>query len=165
MGANIIGQVLLDQYQVIEFISSGGMGAVYRVLDLRRSVYLAMKVLHAELADDPSILKRFKREARALGKLAHPNIVPFYGIFQARDFLFLLEKFIDGPTLKQIISEKPTKRLTIFEALTYLKALSAALGYAHANGVVHCDVKPGNILINRDGTIYLADFGIARHTE
>jgi len=165
MGSNLISQVLLDQYQVIEFISSGGMGAVYRVLDLRRNSYLAMKVLHAELADDPSILKRFKREARALGKLAHPNIVPFYGIFQARDFFFLLEKYIDGPTLKQIIFEKPGKRLSIFETLTFLKALCAALGYAHANGVVHCDVKPGNVMVDRGGTIYLTDFGIARHAE
>src|SRR3972149_638759 len=165
MSTNPIGQTLLHQYGVDAFIAPRGMGAVYRVWDLKRNVPLAMKVLHAELAEDPSVFKRFQREARALQKLAHPNIVPFYGLFQAQDIAFLLERFVDGPTLKDILRQRQGKPLPIEETLAYLKALSAAIGYAHANGVVHCDIKPGNVMIDPGGNVYLTDFGIARHTE
>ncbi len=160
---NPIGQTLLNQYRVDAFIASGGMGAVYRVSDLNRNVPLAMKVLHTDLAEDPSIFRRFEREARALKKLAHPNIVPFYGLFKTSDFAFLLEQYVDGPTLKDVLRQR--KVLPIEEALVYLKALSAALGYAHVHRVVHCDVKPGNVMIDRGGSIYLTDFGVARHAE
>ncbi len=161
---NPIGQTVLNQYRVDAFVASGGMGAVYRVLDLKRNVPLAMKVLHADLAEDPSVFKRFEREARALKKLTHPNIVPFYGLFKTGDLAFLLEQYIDGPTLKQMLRQRGAP-LPVEEALIYLKALCAALGYAHAHGVVHCDVKPGNVMIDRGGNIYLTDFGVARHAE
>jgi len=111
------------------------------------------------------MFKRFQREARALQKLAHPNIVPFYGLYQTMDMAFMLERFVDGPSLKDVLKGNKGKPLTTDETLTYIKALSAALGYAHANGVVHCDVKPGNVMIDRGGSIYLTDFGIARHAE
>jgi serine/threonine protein kinase len=163
--ANLVGQTLLDQFRVDAFVASGGMGAVYKVWDVKRNVSLAMKVLHAELADDPAVYKRFEREARALRKLAHPNIVPFYGLFKTDEFAFLLEQYVDGPTLKQVLKRQSGKPLPIEQTLIYLKALSAGLGYAHANGVVHCDVKPGNVMIDRGGSIYLTDFGIARHAE
>lgn len=165
MSSNIIGKVLLEQFRVDAFVASGGMGVVYRVWDLKRNVPLAMKVLHIELADDPSVFKRFKREANALKKLAHPNIVPFYGLYQTMDFAFLLERFIDGPSLQDILRQQKGKPLDKVSALTYLKALCAALGYAHANGVVHCDVKPGNIMFDQGGNIYVTDFGVARHAE
>jgi formylglycine-generating enzyme required for sulfatase activity/predicted Ser/Thr protein kinase len=165
MSPNLIGQTLLNQFRVDAFIATGGMGAVYRVWDLKRNVPLAMKVLHSDLAEDPSVFKRFKREANALKKLAHPNIVPFYGLYQTKDFAFLLERYVDGPSLKEIIREHLGKPIPINEVLIYTKALSAALGYAHANGVVHCDVKPGNVMVDRGGNIYLTDFGIARHAE
>ena len=165
MSRDLVGQILLDRYRVDTFIESGGSAAVYRVWDLKRNVSLAMKVLHGDLAEDPTILKRFQREANALKKLAHPNIVPFYGMYQARSLIFLLEHFIDGPSLKDVLRNRQNKILPMNETLTYLKALSAALGYAHVNGVVHCDIKPGNVLIDRGGNIYLTDFGIARHSE
>ena len=164
MSGNIIGKTLLNQFRVDAFIASGGMGTVYRVWDLKRNVPLAMKVLHADLAEDPSILKKFQREARALQKLAHPNIVPFYGLHQTSDFFFLLEKYIDGPTLKDVLREKRSQP-SLEEALFYFTALCSALGFAHHNGVVHCDIKPGNVMVDRGGSIYLADFGIARHAE
>ena len=163
--SDLIGKILLNQYRVDAFIAAGGMGAVYRVWDLKRNVPLAMKVLHAELAEDPSVFKHFQREGRALQKLAHPNIVPFYGLYQTMDFAFMLERFVDGPSLKDILKRQKGAPLAIDEALIYLKALCAALGYAHVNGVVHCDVKPGNVIIDRGGNIYLTDFGIARHAE
>ncbi len=159
----LTGKVLLGRFRVERFIAAGGMGVVYQVFDLKRRVPLAMKVLHAELAEDPSIFKRFKREANALKKLAHPNIVPFYGLYQTMDFAFLLEGYVDGPTLKEVLKRKG--RLSAEEALTVLKGVSAALSYAHAHGVVHCDVKPGNVMLDSGGRVYLTDFGIARHAE
>ncbi|MGD2251598.1 MAG: DUF2817 domain-containing protein [Anaerolineales bacterium] len=161
----LVHQVLDNQYRVEAFVAAGGMGTVYRVWDLKRNVPLAMKVLHGELAEDPSVFKLFQREARALKKLAHPNIVPFYGLFRSDDIAFLLERFIEGPTLKQILKQRGGKPLPEAEALPYLKALSSALGYAHAHGVVHCDVKPGNVMVDRGGAIYLTDFGVARHAD
>src|ERR1044071_1022493 len=109
--ANLINQTLLDQYRVEAYVASGGMGAVYRVWDLKRSVPLAMKILHSDLADDPHIFKRFKREANALKRLTHPNIVQFYGIFQTLDFAFMLERYIDGPSLKDTLREQAGKAL------------------------------------------------------
>jgi serine/threonine protein kinase len=162
MSTNLTGQVLLKQFRVDAFVASGGMGTVYKVWDLQRNVPLAMKVLHSDLAEDPSILKYFQREANALRKLTHPNIVPFYGFFHADELTFLLESYITGPTLKQILKGKP---IPVLVMLSYLKALCAALGYAHSFGVVHCDVKPGNVMIDRGGNILLMDFGIARHAE
>lgn len=163
--ANIVGQILLNQFRVDAFIASGGMGAVYRVWDLKRNVPLAMKILHSDLAEDPHMFKRFKREANALKKLTHPNIVQFYGLFQTSDIAFILERFVDGPSLKDVLRQQAGKPISVQETLTYFKAVSSALGYAHANGVVHCDVKPGNILIDRGGFIYLTDFGLARHAD
>jgi eukaryotic-like serine/threonine-protein kinase len=165
MNTNLIGSVLLNQYRVDNFIAAGGMGAVYRVWDLKRDVPLAMKVLHADLAEDPVIFKRFQREANALKKLTHPNIVPFYGLFNSLDMAFLLEAFVDGPSLGDILRRYQGRPLPLNETLVFLKGLCAALGYAHANGVAHCDVKPGNVMVDRGGNIYLTDFGIARHTE
>jgi serine/threonine protein kinase len=163
MDTNLTGQVLLNQFRVDSFIASGGMGAVYRVWDIKRNVPIAMKVLHTDLAEDPAVVKRFQREAQTLQNLAHPNIVPFYGLYQVSGISFLLERYVDGPTLKQILSQSPGRRLSVGEAMIYLKALCAALGYAHAYGVVHCDVKPGNVMTDQGGNIYLTDFGVARY--
>jgi eukaryotic-like serine/threonine-protein kinase len=164
LSSSLVGQTLLSRFRVDAFIASGAMGDVYKVWDLQRNVALAIKVLHADLVDDPTMIKAFKRDANALEKLAHPNIVPFYGFYQTSDFLFLLMSFIDGPSLKEILHSRG-KPLDVSEALAYLKAVSAALGYAHAKAVVHCDVKPGNVMVNNAGQIYLTDFGIARHAE
>src|SRR5512137_2701084 len=136
MSTNIVGRTLLNEFRVDAFVDKGGMGVVYRVWDLKRNVPLAMKVLHSDLAEDPAVFKRFRREANALRKLAHPNIVPFYGLYQSQEFAFLLERYVDGPSLKEILREKHGKPMPVDEVLTYLKSLSAALGYAHANGVV-----------------------------
>jgi eukaryotic-like serine/threonine-protein kinase len=117
MSEIIVGQILLNQFRVEAFVASGGMGAVYRVWDLKRNVPLAMKVLHSELAEDPVVFKRFQREANALKKLAHPNIVQFFGLYQSQDFAFLLERFIDGPSLKDILRQHQGQPLAVRDAL------------------------------------------------
>jgi serine/threonine-protein kinase len=156
----LIGQTLLGQFHVDAFVASGSMGAVYLVTDLKRNAPLAMKVLHADLADDPTVFKRFQREAQALRQLKHPNIVPFYGLYQDQSATFLLEAFIPGSSLQQILREN--HKLPVKEVLAYMKGLCAALGYAHSLNIVHCDVKPGNVMVDHKGGIYLTDFGIAR---
>jgi serine/threonine protein kinase len=165
MGNPVMGQVLLDQFKVEAFIDSGGMGAVFRVRDLKRNVHLAMKTLHSELAEDASIFKRFRREAVALSKLSHPNIVRTYGLYQAEEFAFLLQDFIDGMSLKNLLEQRSDRQLSIQETMTVMNALCSALGFAHANGIIHCDIKPANVMLDRSGHVYLTDFGIARHAD
>ena len=137
-----VGSVLINRYRVEAFIAAGGMGAVYRVWGLKRNAPLAMKVLHADLADDPAMFHRFQREANALKKLAHPNIVLFYGLYHSSGLAFLLEAFIDGPTLKELLKHGADRPLTVIGVLTYLKGLASALGHAHTNGVVAARLSP-----------------------
>lgn len=165
MSSNIIGQVVANQFRVDAFISSGGMGTVFRVWDLERNVPLAMKVLHADLAEDQEIFELFQREARALWKLEHPNIIPFYGFYQTPSHNLLLQLYIDGPTLKDVISHCSGNILPTRDVLCIMKSLCSALGFAHNKNVIHCDIKPANVMIDRGGKVYLGDFGIARHAE
>ncbi len=168
---NLLHQVLLNRFEVESFIAAGGMSAVYKVWDVQRSAYLAMKVLQLDEVWESagrtpaSAYRRFQREAEHLKRLTHPNIVPFYGLYSAGDLHFLLEGFVNGPSLKAIFHERRGKPLALPDALAFLRALCASLGYAHAQGVVHCDVKPSNVLIDTGGTIYLTDFGIAQRVE
>ena len=165
MSSNLVGKVVANQFRVDAFISAGGMGTVFRVWDLKRNVPLAMKVLHADLAEDQTMFERFKREARALRKLEHPNIVPFYGLYQVPSLIFLLERFIDGPTLKEVLAQRSASVMRAENVLCIIKALCSAVGYAHSNNVIHCDIKAANVMIDQGGQIYLGDFGIARHAE
>jgi len=165
MRGDLMGETLLNQFRVDGFIAAGGMATIYRVWDLQRSVPLAMKVLHPELASDPSFIARFEREARTLQALVHPHIVPFYGIYRAGDLTFLLERYIDGPSLDEVLRRRGGSPLPLVEALVYFKALYTSLGYAHAQGIIHCDVKPGNVLIDQGGSVYLTDFGISRYMD
>ena len=160
-----IGTTLLDRFRVENFIAAGGMATIYRVWDMTRGVPLAMKVLHPELADDPAFIARFTREARALESLSHPHIVPFYGLYKDGDLTFMLEQYIDGPSLDEVLRRRNGSALPVKEALVFFKALYTSLGYAHAQGIIHCDVKPGNVLIDQGGRVYLTDFGIARYAE
>jgi serine/threonine protein kinase len=163
--SSLIGRKLLDTYRVDEFIASTRTSVVYKAWHLQGNVPLAIKVLRMDLTEDPSAIKLFQREARALEKLSHPNIVPFYGLYQSSLGLFLVEKYIDGATLKDIIRKRDNKTFSINETLVFLKVICTALNYAHNYGVVHCDIKPGNIMVDRSGKIFLADFGVARHAE
>jgi serine/threonine protein kinase len=171
MSSNLIGKIINNRYRIEEYLDSGGMGVVFRVWDIQGNVPLAMKMMRIDQFDDPDLLKVFKREAAALKQLPHPNIIPFYGLCETKDYICILEKFVDGPdflenpNLKDFIKTKKNKRLSIDETLVILKSISAALGFAHEHGVVHCDVKPANVMIDRGGSIYLGDFGIARHAD
>src|SRR5512139_1728023 len=126
MRREIIGETLLNQFRVENYIASGGMATIYRVWDIQRNVPLAMKVLHPELSEDPAFISRFQREAQSLQMLVHPHIVPFYGLYQDNDLTFLLERYIDGPSLDEVLrwqSGRPQPQpLPLLDALVIYKA-------------------------------------------
>ena len=159
--ANLIGKTIKNRYRVVEFLGRGGMAEVYKVEDTQRGVYLAIKVLREDLGEDKVFLRRFQCEAQNLAKLQHPNIVRFYGLEQEGRLAFILMDFIEGTTLRGVIfdANKPLPNQLIIEIFT---PVCKALHYAHQTGIVHCDVKTSNIMIDKHGTVYLADFGIAR---
>ena len=162
--ATLIGKTLKNRYRVDELLGRGGMAEVYKVYDLQRGVPLAMKVLREDLAEDRVFLRRFQREAQNLAKLQHPNIVRFYGLEQEDRLAFILMEYIEGSTLRGKIFDAHGP-LTDREVLEIMEPVCSALSYAHQQGIVHCDLKSANIMIDKAGKVYLTDFGIARMTD
>jgi serine/threonine protein kinase len=159
--SDLIGQTLAGRFLVEAFVGRGGMAEVYKVWDQRRATYLAMKVLREDLAEDKIFLRRFRREAQTLSRLQHPHIVRYYGLEQEGLLAFILMDFITGSSLRREIFET-TQPLSSKRTIEIMRPVCAALHYAHSLGYVHCDVKPGNILIEHTGRILVSDFGIAR---
>lgn len=158
------GTILNSRYRIDEFIGRGGMAEVYKVWDLQRSVTLAIKVLNPELAEDKVFLRRFQREAQILSKLQHPNILRFYGLESSDGLVYLVLDYVDGITLRRLIhlESKPLNPEMVSEIVN---PVCSALFYAHKLGVVHCDIKPANIMIDQTGKVLVTDFGISRITE
>jgi len=146
------------QLEVEELIGQGGMGRVFRARQPHLNRTVALKLLSAERADDPEWQERFTREARALARLSHPNIVQVYD-FGDKPVPFLLMEHVDGVNLRQAMD---TGGLTTGEALALIPKLCDALQYAHEHGVLHRDIKPENILIDTEGRVKLVDFGLAK---
>ena len=163
--ATLVGKILKNRYRVDESLGRGGMAEVYRVWDLQRDVPLAMKVLREDLAHDVVFLKRFEREAKTLSKLQHPNIVRFYGLEQDDMLVFMLMDYIEGESLREEIFRSRGKGMSLERILEIMHPVCSALNYAHQSGIVHCDLKPGNILIDKSGKVFISDFGIARHID
>jgi len=162
--SSLTGKNLKDRYQVNEFLGRGGMAEVYKVWDSKRMTFLAMKVLHEDLALDKIFMRRFQREAQTLAKLQHPNIVRFFGLEQDDRRAFMLLDFIEGETLKsQIFDAKGS--MPLGQIRKVMRSLCGALQFAHSEGLVHCDIKPGNVMVDKHGKVLLSDFGIARMTD
>jgi len=161
---DLIGTILSQRYRVVQFAGHGGMADVYKVWDTQRSVHLAMKVLREDLAEDEIFLRRFRREAEILTRLQHPFIIRSYGLVQSDGLAFLLMDFIEGSTLRKEIFNRKTP-WTLEQVFAVMRPVCSALNFAHTQGLVHCDVKPANIMITLARDILLADFGIARLTE
>ena len=147
------------QLEILELIGQGGMGAVYKARQPSLDRLVALKILPSQGADDPGFAERFAREARALARLNHPNIVAVYDYGQAGDFHFFLMEFVDGATLRQI---ERAGQLSPGEALQIVPQICEALQYAHDSGIVHRDIKPENILLDKKGRVKIADFGLAK---
>lgn len=149
-------------YRIIEQLGQGGMATVFKAYHAALDRYVAIKVLHPAFKEEPNFLSRFQREARVVARLEHPNIVPIYDFAEHKGQPYLVMKFIEGQTLKAHMNEKP---LTKEEAVRIVDDVGGALAYAHKQGVLHRDVKPSNVLLSPDGSIYLADFGLARMAQ
>jgi serine/threonine-protein kinase len=152
---------LAGRYALERELGRGGMGIVYRARDLRLERVVAIKLLPRELAERPTARDRFLREARTAARLSHPHIVPIHAVEEIGEFVFFVMAFVDGETLgARIRRDGPLKGI---EAARILREVAWALAYAHSQGVIHRDVKPENILLERDsGRALVADFGIAR---
>jgi serine/threonine-protein kinase len=152
--------ILNNRYQVLAQVASGGMAVVYKAHDMVLNRVVAVKVLRDTFAQDAEFRGRFQREAQAAANLAHPNIVTVYDYGQDGAQSYIVMEYIDGRDLKNIIrAETP---LALVRALDLMIQACAALGAAHRAGLVHCDVKPQNILVTADGRVKVTDFGIAR---
>jgi eukaryotic-like serine/threonine-protein kinase len=159
LGEVAAGRLLGARYRLLRRIASGGMATVHLARDELLERDVAVKVLHPHLADDPSVLARFRTEARHAAALVHPHIVHVYD--QGDEALpFIVMEHIDGPSLREVLQRHG--RLTPAEALSVIEPVCLALERAHAAGVVHRDIKPENVLVDLDGRTKVADFGIAR---
>ena len=161
----IIGHKFKGRYRVEAPLGRGGMAEVYKVWDEQRSVFLALKLLRDDLAQDPVFLRRFQREAKALASLQHPHIVRFYGLEKEDLQVFLVMDYIEGATLREHIARAGKNGLPLARVREVLRDVCAALNYAHSQGLLHCDIKAGNILLEKGGKAYLTDFGIARLSD
>jgi len=147
------------QLEILELLGAGGMGVVYKARQPQLDRLVALKVLPAEAGRDPAFAERFTREARALAKLSHPNIVGVYDFGQAEGLYYFLMEFVDGANLRQM---ERAGKLTAAQALAIVPKICDALQYAHDEGVVHRDIKPENILVDKKGRVKIADFGLAK---
>ena len=146
-------------------VASGGMGAVHLVVDKAIGRKMAMKTMHAMLREDDRMLRLFLREARTTGLLDHPNIVPVYDVGEKDGALYFTMKLVSGRTLREVIRAEPngvTDPNVLYNLLDVIVKMCDALAFAHSRGVVHCDIKPSNVMIGDFGEVYLMDWGIAR---
>jgi beta-lactam-binding protein with PASTA domain/tRNA A-37 threonylcarbamoyl transferase component Bud32 len=148
------------RYEVTHLIARGGMAIVYRAQDTLLNRAVALKILYPELSADPLFVERFRREAQAAANLSHPNIVPVFDWGEDEGTYFIVMELVEGTSLAEMLRGGHT--LTPARSAQIVAQVAAALGYAHRNGVVHRDVKPGNILITPDGQVKVTDFGIAQ---
>ena len=156
----LVDRLLDGRYSVEARLARGGMASVYLATDVRLDRRVAVKVMHPGLAEDPDFVARFNREARAAARLSHPDIVAVYDQGSDDGHVFLVMEYVAGVTLRDIIRARG--RLAPAEALAVMDHVLAALGAAHAAGLVHRDVKPENVLVTGDGRVKVADFGLAR---
>ena len=159
----MIGTLISGRFRLEEQVGSGGMSTVYRAFDETLERTVAIKLMHRSLSGDPQQLERFRREARAAARLSHPHVVTVIDAGEDDGHPYIVFEFVDGETLKSRI--KRSGRLPVVEAVAYAIEIGRALGAAHAERLVHRDVKPQNVLVDPEGRAKVTDFGIARSLE
>lgn len=154
-----IGTMLDGRYEILEMIGEGGMAIVFRALDHRLNRYVAVKIMREEMAQDEEFRRRFCAESHAVAMLSNPNIVSVYDVSHSDEREYIVMELIAGITLKQYMDKKGA--LDWKEVVHFTKQITRALAHAHERGIIHRDIKPQNIMLLRDGTLKVADFGIA----
>jgi serine/threonine protein kinase len=149
----------LGRFEILRPLGAGGMGVVYLARDARLDRQIAIKVLPPEVAQDETRLARFEREARALARLSHPNILAIYELGEEGGVTFAVTELLEGDTLRGTITSPP---VSWRRAVEIAAAIADGLAAAHAQGIVHRDVKPENVFVTNDGTVKILDFGLAR---
>jgi serine/threonine-protein kinase len=162
MESNLVG-TQLGKYEIQAEVGRGGMGVVYKGYDPALDRYVAVKVLVPHLVWEKEFVEHFVREARSAARLEHANVVTIHEVGQAAGWYYFVMEYLEGPTLTEMIQER--RPLAPDEALSILRPVADALDYAHRQGVVHRDVKPGNVIVDPAGHVTLTDFGIARATH
>jgi eukaryotic-like serine/threonine-protein kinase len=160
---SVIGTLLNDRFRLEERIGSGGMSTVYLAFDETLERWVAIKLLHSEISADEDQIERFRREARAVARLSHPHVVTVIDFGEDQGHPYIVFEYVDGETLKERI--RRVGRLEVPEAVAYAIEIGRALQAAHAERLVHRDVKPQNVLIDGEGRAKVTDFGIARSLE
>jgi eukaryotic-like serine/threonine-protein kinase len=156
----VVGETIAERYDVEELVGHGGMSSVYKARDTLLERYVALKILHEQYSTDDDFVERFKREARSVAQLQHPNIVTVIDRGEEDGRQFIVFEYIDGENLKEHVVRNG--RLDVREALEIAVEVARGLAFAHEQGLIHRDVKPQNILLNGDGRAKVTDFGIAR---
>ena len=154
-----IGKMLDNRYEILERIGTGGMAVVYKAKCHRLNRLVAIKILKADLAQDEDFRRRFNAESQAVAQLSHPNIVSVYDVSRGGDTEYIVMELIDGITLKQYMEKRG--QLNWRETLHFITQIMRGLSHAHSRGIIHRDIKPQNIMVLRDGSVKVADFGIA----
>ena len=158
--ANYLGTVLDNRYEMLEIIGTGGMAVVYKARDVKLNRYVAVKILKDEILQDDELRSRFHAEAEAVAAMSHPNIVSIFDVSITKRMEYFVMELIDGITLKQYMQQR--KILSEAELQLFISQILKALEHAHSRNIVHRDIKPQNVMILRDGTVKVTDFGIAR---
>lgn len=157
----LIGKMLDNRYEILEVIGTGGMAVVYKAKCHRLNRYVAIKVLKEEYAQDEEFRQRFHDESQSVAMLSHPNIVAVYDVSRSGNIDYIVMELIEGITLKEYLARRGP--LSWQEVTFFSMQIAKALDHAHSRGIIHRDIKPQNIMLLRDGTVKVADFGIARH--
>ncbi len=150
----------IENYKIVEVIGEGGMGVVYKAIDLKLERYVAIKILNTSKPPNPQFIERFKREARNQAKLNHTNIIPVYGFTDADNTLGIVMEYIEGETLEDIIRREG--RLDLKFSLDVMRQVLSGVAFAHQKGFIHRDLKPSNIIISNEGIAKIMDFGISK---
>ncbi|MBE6940632.1 MAG: serine/threonine protein kinase, partial [Ruminococcaceae bacterium] len=154
-----IGKMLDNRYEILEVIGTGGMAVVFKAKCHRLNRLVAIKMLKKDLSEDAEFRRRFHDESQAVAMLSHPNIMAVYDVSRGGDMDYIVMELIDGITLKQYMERRG--KLNWPEALHFITQIMKGLSHAHSRGIVHRDIKPQNIMVLRDGTVKVTDFGIA----
>src|SRR6266567_1404126 len=157
------GSVLGERYEILQLLGQGGMGAVYKARDIELERTVAVKVIRPDLASHPEILRRFKQELILAREVTHRNVIRIFDLGQASGVRYITMEYVEGRDLRALLHEKG--KLTPEEAVPIIQQIAAALEAAHHAGVVHRDLKPQNVMVDKEGRVYVMDFGVARSLE